>query len=97
MPFSGTKTQSTFTVRLWNSLEAFLSGTHNGWEDHHNQSQTSGKDTLFESNKLNKEQHTNQTKNDRWNTGQDFSRKLDECNDFSVFGIFCQIDCRTYP
>ena len=81
------KSEACLTVRIRNRFQCFLGGTHDQGKYHDHHSQRTGKKRHAPVQCSYKEQHTEQTIYDRWNTGKCLCGNTDQL--YKTAAFFC--------
>ena len=96
MPFCGSHSQSTGTIAVRYGSQSFLRISGDQGQHHQYQGKRTGEQRVTESQSLSEEDHTEQTENDRRNTGQGLGGKFNEGDQPAWLGIFIQVNSTSH-
>ena len=96
MPFRGSHSQSTGTIAVRYGSQSFLRISGDQRQHHQGQGKRTGEQRVTESQSLSEEDHTEQTENDRRNTGQGLGGKFNEGDQLAGLGIFVQVNSASH-
>ena len=96
MPFRRSHSQSTGTIAVRHGTQCFLRISGDQGQHHQYQGKRTGEQRVPKSQSLSEEDHTEQTENDRRNTGQGLGGKFNEGDQLAWLGIFIQVNSASH-